>query len=474
MNTEPWTLSPDRLFDPDPSQRSIARRLYASVATLPIVSPHGHVDPRLFADGHASFGTPADLLIVPDHYVFRMLYSQGVPLESLGVPRRDGGPVETDGRKIWQTFADHFHLFTGTPSGLWLAHELTEVFGVTKKLASATAREVYDHIEARLAEPAFRPRALFERFRIETLCTTDAAFDPLDAHRAIRASGWTADIRPTFRPDLVINVHTPDWVDHLHALGRAADVEIRTYAQFISALESRRAAFKQLGAVATDHGVARLQTAGLSDAVAEDLFTRALRGESTEANAARFEGHMLMEMARMSVEDGLVMQLHIGVHRNHNPSLFEAFGADKGADIPVPCEFVAGLKPLLDRYGRDPRLRLILFTMDEATFARELAPLAGHYPSLKIGPPWWFLDSPNGMRRYFDLVMETAGIFNTAGFNDDTRAFPSIPARHDVWRRSACNWLAGLVVRGQADEDEAFGLAAALAGGLAKRAYNLE
>jgi glucuronate isomerase len=474
MSNDAWVLSPDRFFDPEPSQLSVARRLYATVGKLPIVSPHGHVDPRLFADANATFGSPADLLIVPDHYVFRMLYSQGVPLESLGVPRTDGGPVERDGRKIWQAFADHFHLYRGTPSGVWLAHELTTVFGVTQRLNSKTAQEIYDQLEACLASPAFRPRALFERFNIEVLCTTDGASDPLASHQAIRASGWKGNIRPTFRPDQVTNLLTPGWSGHLRALGEAAGMAIHTVQQFVAAIENRRAFFKSMGATATDHGVVSAHTGRLSDGEAEAIFARALRGEATEGDATRFTGHMLVEMARMSLDDGLVMQIHVGVHRNHNAEVFRTFGADKGADIPIPCEFVAGLKPLLDLYGRETGLGILLFTMDETTYSRELAPLAGHYPALKVGPPWWFQDSLNGMRRYFDQVMETAGLYNTAGFNDDTRAFPSIPARHDVWRRAACNWLAGLVVRGLIAEDEGFEMASDMACGLARRAYRLD
>lgn len=467
-----WTLSPDRLFSPEPSQRAVARALYAAVEGLPIVSPHGHVDPRLFADPEARFGSPAELLIIPDHYVFRMLYSQGVPLADLGVPRRDGEPVERDHRRIWQRFADHFHLFRGTPSGLWLAHELTSVFGVTQPLNSRTAQAAYDQVADCLSRPEFRPRALFERFRIETLCTTDAASDPLAAHRTIRASGWKGDIRPTFRPDAATNLIAPDWRTQLDALAGAANVDIRSYDSFLEALRRRREFFKSLGATATDHGVTEPYTEDLGRE-ASAIFDRALAGRASPNDARRFTGHMLIEMARMSLDDGLVMQIHAGVFRNHNPALFDAYGPDKGADIPLPCDFVRGLKSLLDAHGNDPRLTIVLFTMDETTYARELAPLAGHYPSLRLGPPWWFHDSFNGMRRYFDQVMETAGLANTAGFNDDTRAFPSIPARHDVWRRAACDWLAGRVVRGLIGESDAAEMAVDMAVGLARSTYRL-
>ncbi|MCU0507575.1 MAG: glucuronate isomerase, partial [Anaerolineae bacterium] len=394
---------------------------------------------------------PADLLIIPDHYVFRMLYSQGVPLEALGVPRADGGQIETDHRKIWQTFAEHYYLFRGTPSGAWLDQELVELFGVDEKLNGRNAQAVYDAIAAKLALPEYRPRALFEQFNIEVLATTDAASDT----------------------DAVVNLRTPNWGAQLAALSDASGLFIRSYADFVRALENRRAFFKTMGATATDHAAETAYTGRLSAGEAEAVFARALRGEASAEDARLFTGHMLLEMARMSSEDGLVMQLHVGSIRGHNALVRERFGADKGADIPTSSEFTHNLRPLLDERGNDPRLTLILFTLDETTYARELAPLAGHYPALRLGPPWWFHDSPNGMRRYFDQVTETAGIYNTAGFNDDTRAFCSIPARHDVWRRVACDWLAGLVARGQVDDADAGEMARELAYGLAKRSYRL-
>jgi glucuronate isomerase len=477
MSISCWNLSPDRFFTPDPAQRRVARELYAAVAHLPLVCPHGHVEPRMFADPDYSFGTPADLLIIPDHYVFRMLYSQGIPLEKVGVPRRDNGPVETDHRAIWQTFADNFHLFRGTPTGIWLAHELSEVFGVPEKLTGASAQRIYDQLTERLAAPEFRPRRLFERFNIETLATTDPATASLAEHQAIReegqAGGWQGRVIPTFRPDGVVNLDAPGWRDAIDRLSQASGIAVTSYRSFIRALEDRRAFFKRMGAVATDHASLTAQTGELSEAEAEAIFGRALAGAASAADAARFTGLMLMESARMSIEDGLVMQLHVGSWRGHNQLIFDRFGSDKGADIPIAGEFTAGLRPLLTRYGNDPRLTLILFTVDETTYSRELAPLAGHYPALKLGPPWWFHDSLNGMARYFDQVMETAGLYNTVGFNDDTRAFPSIPARHDVWRRASANWLAGLTVRGIVDEEDAGQMAYELAYGLVKRAYKL-
>lgn len=466
-------LDPERIFDSDPARRRVGLELYEDVAGLPLVCPHGHVDPRQFADEDAILGSPADLFIIPDHYVFRMLYSQGIRLEDLGVPRIDGGEVETNHRKIWQRFADHFYLFRGTPTGLWLSDELHTLFGVYKKLNSETAQQIYDEIEEKLARPEFKPRALYERFNVEVLCTTDSATDDLSYHEKIRASGWKADIRPTFRPDAVVQLLMPGWQESIDRLGQLAGDQITSFKSFVRALEQRRLEFKQLGATATDHGCPSPYTTELSDAEAETIFQRALMGRATEEDSVLFTGHMLLEMARMSIDDGLVMQLHPGSFRNHNPAVFNRFGPDKGCDIPEPTEYTRNLRPLLERYGNDTRLRLILFTLDETTYSRELAPLAGHYPALRLGPPWWFFDSVNGMQRYFDMVVETAGIYNTAGFNDDTRALPSIPARHDVWRRAACNWLAGLVARGMVDMEDATEMAQSMAYGLAKEAYNL-
>jgi glucuronate isomerase len=469
-----WVLNPNRNFDPDPTQRDIARELYASVEQLPIISPHGHVDARLFADPEATFGTPTELLIIPDHYIFRMLYSQGIPLEDLGIPRLDGEPVERNHRVIWQRFAENFHLFRGTPSGAWLIQELYQVFGVEEKLSGETAQAIYDQIAEQLDQAEYRPRALFERFNIEVLCTTDAASDSLQHHKTIRNSGWAGQIHPTFRPDGVVNLLTPGWEQNVLKLSAVSGVEIRSYAEFIQALQVQRGFFKSLGATASDHASVSAYTAELSPAEAEKIFQRALRGQTSPEDAQRFTAHMLIESARMSLEDGLVMQIHIGSIRDHNQALFEAHGPNMGADIPERSEFTHNLRPLLNKHGRDPRLTLIVFTLDESAYSRELAPLAGHYPAMKLGPPWWFYDSINGIRRYFDRVMETAGLHNTVGFNDDTRAFPSIPARHDVWRRASANWAAGLVVRGIADMQDAHEMVADLAYNLAKQAYKLD
>ncbi len=462
-----------RYFNADPSVRSAAMQLYEQVAGSPLICPHGHVDPRVFADPDYSFGTPVDLFIIPDHYVFRMLYSQGISLDELGIPRKDGQPVESDHRRIWQIFADHFYLFRGTPTGIWLRDELRNIFGIEEKLTNSSAQRIYDQIAERLSLPAFRPRALFEQFHIQTLCTTDAATDPLTHHAAIRASDWQGDIRPTLRPDAVINLGTPGWREHITALSQISGIDIHDYPSFISALENRRSFFKSMGAAATDSAALTPYTEELSTFEASTIFQRAMHGELTSSNIARFTGHMLMEMARMSIEDGLVMQLHTGSLRNHNALIFQQYGPDQGADIPTQLEYTHNLQPLLNKYGNDRRLTLILFTLDETTYSRELAPLAGHYPALKLGPPWWFFDSLNGMAHYFDTVMETAGLYNTVGFNDDTRAFCSIPIRHDLWRRASANWLAGLVVRDIIDLDDAYDMIQAMAYGLPKAAYKL-
>jgi glucuronate isomerase len=467
------SLPEDRYFSPNPQQREVARTLYRTVADLPIVSPHGHVDPRMFADPDYLFGTPTELLIIPDHYVFRMLYSQGIPLEDLGVPRVDGGPVEQDHRRIWQTFCEYFYLFRGTPSGMWISHELVDVFGVTEKPSGENAQPIYDQIAAQLATPEFRPRALFERFNIEVLCTTDAATDTLAYHRQIRDSGWEGDVRPCFRPDAVVNLLIEGWADNIITLGEVSGIEVDSYAAYIQALEQRRAFFKSMGCTATDHAALTPYTAELTPREADEIFERALRGEATAADQTRFTGHMMMEFARMSIEDGLTMQFHSGSWRNHNRDVMDRFGRDKGADIPVGSEFTANIRPLLNKYGNDPRLTLICFTLDDTTYARELAPLAGHYPAMKVGPAWWFFDSLNGMRRYREQICETAGLYNTAGFNDDTRAYPSIPARHDLSRRVDANWLAGMVVQGVIDMEDAGEMAVDCAYRLAKKAYKL-
>lgn len=467
-----WELDPHYCFDPEPRQRALAAELYNSVRTLPLISPHGHVDARLLADPKARFGSPAELFVIPDHYILRMLYSQGVSLEALGVPTRDGSSYESNHRKVWQRFAEHFHLFRGTPTGLWLRDELITVFDIREQLNGDSAQRIYDELEAKLARPEYSPRALLARFNLEVLATTNAATDRLEAHQALRAEGWHK-VRPTFRPDAVVNLDGPDWLRELRALSEVSGIAVEDYRSYIAALEQRRGFFREMGTFASDYGPESPHSERLSPVEADAIFARALRGQASQEDARRFGGHMLIELARMSAEDGLVMQLHVGSVRNHNPLLFRRFGPDVGADIPVAAHWTRGLRALLEAFGNDPRLQIILFTLDESVYSRELAPLAGHYPVLRLGAPWWFFDSVKGVERFLDAVVETAGIYNLAGFNDDTRAFASIPARHDLWRRVVSNWLAGLSVRGLVDREEALDIAHQLAYQLAKSAYRL-
>jgi glucuronate isomerase len=465
-------LNEDRFFDPDSVVRKIARELYDGVKDLPIISPHGHTDPAWFSE-NKPFPDPTELILIPDHYIFRMLYSQGIPMEQLGIPTQDGSPVEKDHRKIWQIFGEHFYLYAGTPTGIWLTHEFYHVFGIREKLNGESALRIYDQILEKLKSSEFLPRAMFDRFNIILLSTTDPAESRLEHHKAIRDSGWKGKIVPAFRPDGVTNLGTGDWQQNIQGLSRVTNIDINSYRSFIQALEKQREFFKSMGAASTDHGVNNPYAHELTKNEAESIFARALSRKSTEQDAEQFTAHMLMEMARMSVDDGLVMQIHPGSFRNHNKDVFDRFGADKGADIPMRTEYTHNLHELLNKYGNHPELTLIVFTLDESTYSRELAPLAGHYPALKLGPPWWFHDSIEGMNRFRQRVTETAGIYNTVGFNDDTRAFPSIPARHDLSRRVDSNFLASLIARHIIDMDEARRMSRALAYELVKKAYKM-
>jgi len=468
----PLSLHPDRLFSSEPKQREIARALYATVKNLPIVSPHGHTDPQWFADNEP-FGNAAALFITPDHYVFRMLYSQGLKLENLAIPRRDGGPVEGDARGIWRSFAANYHLFRGTPTRIWLDHAFHEVFGIRERLTEESADRIFDAINSCLGRAEFRPRSLFERFNIEVIATTESPLDPLAQHSKIRASGWKGRVITAYRPDPVVDPEFEGFAANVARLGEITGEDAETWRGYLAAHRDRRAFFKTMGATSTDHGHPTAQTSDLDSAACEALFAKVLKGNVSSTEAEAFRGQMLTEMAKMSLEDGLVMQIHPGSFRNHNPQVLARFGRDKGADIPTRTDYVRALKPLLDRFGNERNLTIILFTLDETAYSRELAPLAGHYPILRLGPPWWFHDSPEGMQRFREQATETAGFYNTVGFNDDTRAFLSIPARHDVARRMDCRFLAQLVAEHRLEEDEAFELVPELAYKLAKRAYKL-
>ncbi len=461
-------LHEHRLFPSDPDARAIAERLYASIRDLPILSPHGHTQARWFAENEP-FPDPAKLFIQPDHYVHRMLYSQGVTFEELEI----GVPEIKNPRKVWRIFAENYFLFRGTPTRLWLDFAFEELFGLRERLSASTADLYFDTISEKLKTPEFRPRALFERFRIHVLATTDSPLDSLADIKAVQQSGWKGRIIPTFRPDPVVDPEFNGFTANLEKLGEQAGEDTATWSGYLAALRKERARFRSYGATATDHGHPTARTADLSTTEAERLYATVRGGSASPQEQELFRAQMLTEMARMSVEDGLVMQIHPGSVRNHNAALFQKYGRDIGADIPMQTDYVQALRPLLDRFGNERNLTIILFTLDESAYSRELAPLAGHYPCLRLGPPWWFHDSPEGMMRFREQATETAGFYNTVGFNDDTRAFLSIPARHDVARRVDCAFLARLVAERRLDEDEAMQVAHALTWDLVCRAYRL-
>lgn len=464
-------LHPDRLLPPEPSLRRIAREIYDEIRALPIISPHGHTEPAWFAED-MPFPDAAALLVVPDHYLLRMLRSQGIGYDALGVPRRDGGAVAPP-REVWRAFAEHYHLFAGTPSALWIDHAMSAVLGCTERLTPGTADALFDQINAALAQPEFRPRALLERFGVETIATTEGALDPLTHHAKLAREGWVPRVRTTYRPDAVTDPETMDFAANLRALAEMTDCDTTSWPQMIEAHRRRRAEFRAFGATATDHGTASALTADLSAEACQKLLTGAIAGTLSAAEAELFRAQMLTEMAGLSVEDGMVMQIHAGARRNTDAAMFAARGPNMGADIPQRTDWVGGLAALLNRYGDASNFRMIAFTLDETTYARELAPMAGYWPALLIGPPWWFHDSPEGMRRYLSQVVETAGFANLAGFNDDTRALLSIPARHDVWRREVAGYLGGLVADHRLDHEAAVHIAADLSYHSAKRAYRL-
>ena len=470
--THELTLHPQRLFSSNPVERDIATRLYEHVTALPIISPHGHTDPRWFAE-NTPFPNPTDLLIKPDHYVYRMLFSQGISLDELGIWRRDGSTAEIEPTEVWQLFADNYHLFRGTPSYFWLNYVFVNTFGINVRLTSETAQDYYRIIDEKLKQPECLPRALFEHYNIEVIATTECPTDELKYHQQIKQSGWKGKVITAFRPDAVVDPEHESFHQKLIKLGELTGLNCQDYSQYIQALKKRRTFFKEMGATSTDHGHPTATTADLTEEQAQQLFNRVLQSSVSAEDAELFRAHMLVKMAEMSLDDGLVMQIHPGAHRNHNKAVFDGYGRDKGADVPSATEYVNALKPLLDKYGNDTRLSIILFTLDETTYSRELAPLAGHYPVLKLGPSWWFHDSPEGMMRFRRATTEVAGFYNTVGFNDDTRAFLSIPARHDLARRMDCVYLAELVAKHMIEEDEAVELAINLAYNFAKSAYKL-
>ncbi|MEO9651913.1 MAG: glucuronate isomerase [Roseobacter sp.] len=465
-------IHPDRFFPVDAQTRDVARALYGQVKNLPLICPHGHTEPIWFAE-NACYTDPVQLLIVPDHYVVRMLVSQGISHAALGVPTQDGSAIETDSRTIWRLFAANYHLFRSTPVRHWMDYTLETLFGIEGPLSADNADAAYDQIAQTLPGDDFRPRALYERFGIECLATTDACLADLSHHKATRESGWSGRIIPTYRPDQVTDPDAKGFKENIVQLGALTGEDTATWAGLLAAHRQRRLAFIAQGATATDHGHPTARTADLAASACQTLLDKVISERADASEKELFRAQMLTEMARMSLDDGLVMQLHPGSRRNHSIDVFNRHGADKGFDIPGPTDYVQALRPLLDAHGHDARLRLILFTLDETAYGRELAPLAGAYPCLRLGPAWWFYDSPDGMMRYREMTTETAGYYNTVGFNDDTRALPSIAARHDMARRIDCAFLAKQVVTHRLPEAEAADVARDLTYNLPVQAYNL-
>jgi len=463
----------DLFFSPNHGVRDIARDLYKSVKDLPILSPHGHTEARWFAE-NTPFDNPTDLIITPDHYVFRMLVSRGISFDSLRIPRRDGSRADGDPRDVWRLFAKHFFLFAGTPTGLWIREELKTVFETDILLNEKNADLLYDHIDDCLKGEPFRPRSLYERFNLELLSTTNGAADDLSWHDKIARSGWKGNIIPCFRPDDVTDIGRLDWRENIRKLGELTGENTESYAGFLKALRKRREDFINMGCNSTDHGVESPLTRKLTEKEAGKVYSRALSGKTSETDRQIFTAHMLMMMAEMSTEDGLVMQIHPGVYRNHDQSVYDQYGTDKGADIPIRCEYTRNLKELLNAYGTHPNLKLVIYALDETSYSRELAPLAGYYPAMLLGPAWWFNDSFQGMKRFKQSVVETAGFYNLTGFVDDTRALPSIPVRHDFSRRVDADFLAELITRGILTRKEGESIIYELAYGLTKRTFNRE
>jgi glucuronate isomerase len=463
---------PDRLLPADPAERELARRLHATVADAPIYSPHGHVPAAMLADDQP-FPDPAALLITPDHYVTRMLHAVGVPLDALGLAR-DGAPSPASGREIWRTLCEHWDAFLGTPVRFWFESEFSEVFGLTEQPSAANADALYDRLEATLAAPEFRPRALFDRFNIAVLATTDDPADDLEAHARLAADpSFTGRVIPTFRADRYMHPDEPGWAGRLQTLAERADVDTSGYAGLLEALRVRRAAFAAAGGTATDTGVIDAGSEPLDDAEASRIHRAALDGSLTPAEAVAYRRNMLYRLAEMAASDGLVMQLHPGVHRNHHRPTFEAYGPDTGHDLPAVGSFTEPLTPILRDFGTNATFRLVLFTVDETTFSREIAPLAGFYPSVYAGAPWWFLDTPSAILRYRRAITDSAGFTKTSGFIDDTRAFCSIPARHDMSRRVDASFLASLVVTHQLAEEDAFAIARRLVDDIPRATFRL-
>lgn len=465
------SLCSDRLFSSNDKERGIARELYSAIKDLPIISPHGHTDPSWFSRNE-NFSNATELLLSPDHYVFRMLYSQGIDLDALYVSDKDGN-YNGDPRKAWHLFAQNYFLFAGTASQEWLNHVFAEVFGFDVVLGEKTADLYYDRINEMLARDEFKPRALYERFNIEVLSTTESPIDELVHHKQIIESGWKGRVISAYRPDNVVDALRDDFKEAMVIFGKLSGENLDNFASYLRAHQNRRAYFKSLGVTSTDHGHATALTADLTPSECEALYQKIICDKFSAKDAELFGAQMLTEFAKMSIEDGLTMQIHAGAYRNHNLKVFEKYGRDKGGDLPSATEYVNALKPLLDKYGNEKDLTIILFTLDETVYSRELGPMAGHYPALKLGPAWWFNDCPEGMMRFREQTTPTAGFYNTVGFNDDTRAFLSIPARHDMARRIDARYLASLVATSRISLEQGHNIIKDLTYKLPKQAYKL-
>jgi glucuronate isomerase len=450
---QPLNLHPDRLLAAGPETLPIARALYGSVRELPITSPHGHVPAAWLAED-TPFADPTSLLITPDHYVNRLMHANGVSLADLGVAQDDFSADQA--RQAFRLLCSHWADYRGTPVRYWFEAVLGDIFGVTTVPSQSTADDIYDHIAECLATPEYRPRSLYQRFGIDVLATTDDPCEDLSAHRALRDDpDWAGRVLPTFRPDRYLEPASPTWNADLDRLADVSSIDTGSFAGFLAALENRRQYFKDHGAVSSDHSHVDAGTEILDDAAAERVFAAARNGTVEAEDATALRRHLVAEMARMACDDGLVMTIHPGIRRNHHQPTHQRFGADIGCDIGVQVEFTDSLRPLLNRYGTHPNLHFVIFTVDETVFSREVAPLAGFYPSVYAGAPWWFLDAPDAIRRYRSAVTETAGFAKTSGFIDDTRAFCSIPARHDMSRRLDAGYLAQLVAEHRLSEEEA-------------------
>ncbi|WP_258372016.1 glucuronate isomerase [Curtobacterium sp. MCBD17_019] len=471
----PMVPHPDRLFPADPTTRSVARRLYDEVAEAPILSPHGHVPAEVLADDEP-FPDPAALLVTPDHYVLRLLHANGVPLDALGRAPVHGTGVVPPGRAVWRTLAEHWDDFLATPVRAWFETELHDVFGLTEEPSGANADAQYDRLATALRDPGMRPRALFDRFRIAVLATTDDPTSDLAAHARLAADpAFSGRVIPTFRADAVFDPSRPDWRDVVARIGEAAGIDTGTHAGLLEALRARRRYFVEHGATATDTGVLDAGSTPLSPVDRERIHAAALRGPTalTPDEATAYRHDMLYRWAEMSCDDGLVMQLHAGVHRDHHRPSFERYGSDAGHDLPAVGGFTAPLRPLLETFGTVPGFHLVLFTVDETVFSREVGPLAGFYPAVYAGAPWWFLDTPGAMRRFREAVTDSASFAKTSGFIDDTRAFCSIPARHDTARRVDAAYLADLVVTHRISEEAAVRTAHRLVSDIPREVFKL-